>query len=45
MHVVVSIVLVFGAALVLVLGLVGVLRDLLTRGPHDAPLIGDDGTD
>jgi hypothetical protein len=45
MHIFVSIVLVLGAALVLVLGLVDVLRDLIMRGPHDTPLIEDDGTD
>jgi hypothetical protein len=45
MRIFVSIVLVLGAALVLVLGLVSVLRDLITRGPYNAPLIKDDGTD
>jgi hypothetical protein len=32
-----------GGAVVVILALVGVLRDLLTRGPLVAPLVEDDG--
>jgi hypothetical protein len=39
MHIVTAIVLTIGALAFLVLGLVGVLHDLLERGPYDAPLV------
>jgi hypothetical protein len=39
MHIVIAIVLTIGALVFLVLGLVGVLHDLLERGPYDAPLV------
>ena len=39
MHIVTAIVLTIGAPAVLVWGLVGVLNDLLERGPYDAPLV------
>jgi len=41
MHILSSIVLIFGAIIILVLGLVSVLRDLLERSPHQAPVIED----
>jgi hypothetical protein len=39
MHIFLTIVLIFGAIVSLIAGLVGVLRDLIARGPYDAPLI------
>jgi hypothetical protein len=39
MHIVTAIVLTIGALAFLVLGLIGVLHDLLERGPYDAPLV------
>jgi hypothetical protein len=39
MHFVTAIVLAIGALAFLVLGLIGVLHDLLERGPYDAPLV------
>jgi hypothetical protein len=39
MHFVTAIVLAIGALAFLVLGLIGVLHDLLERGPYDAPLL------
>jgi hypothetical protein len=39
MHIVTAIVLTIGALSFLVLGLIGVLHDLLERGPYDAPLV------
>ena len=39
MHMLSSIVLILGAILVLVLGLISVLRDLIERGPYQAPTI------
>jgi hypothetical protein len=39
MHIVSAIVLTIGALAFLVLGLIGVLHDLLERGPYDAPLV------
>lgn len=38
-----SILLAFGAVIVLLVSLISVLRDLLARGPHEAPLIEEDG--
>ena len=43
MHILWSLALIFGALAILVLGLVGVVHDLLQRGPYEAPLIRDDG--
>jgi hypothetical protein len=43
MHILSAMVLILGALIVLVLGLVSVLRDLLERGPYEAPLIQEDG--
>jgi hypothetical protein len=42
MHILSSIVLVLGAIIVLVLGLLSVLRDLIERGPYEAPLVEKD---
>ena len=39
MHIVTAIVLAIGALTFLLLGLIGVLHDLLERGPYDAPLV------
>ena len=39
MHIVTAILLIIGAAAFLVWGLLQVLRDLLERGPYDAPLV------
>ena len=39
MHIVSAIVFTIGALAFLVLGLIGVLHDLLERGPYDAPLV------
>ena len=41
MHIVTAIVLTILALAFLVLGLIGVLQDLLERGPYDAPLVGE----
>ena len=41
MHIVTAIVLAILALVFLVLGLIGVLQDLLERGPYDAPLVGE----
>ena len=38
MHIFLSIALISGALFILILGLASVLRDLLERGPHAAPL-------
>ena len=43
MHILWALVLIFGALTILVLGLVGVVHDLLQRGPYEAPLIRNDG--
>jgi len=43
MHILSSIVLIFGAIIILVLGLVSVLRDLLERSPHQVPVIEEEG--
>jgi len=43
MHVLATVLMGVGAILVLVLGLSSVLRDLLERGPHEPPLLEDDG--
>jgi hypothetical protein len=43
MHILSAMVLILGALIVLVLGLVSVLRDLLERSPYEAPLIQEDG--
>jgi len=42
MHLVWSVGLIIAAVIVLGLALVAVLRDLLLRGPFDAPLLGDE---
>ena len=42
MHIVWSLALIFSALTILVLGLVGVVHDLLQRGPYEPPLISDD---
>jgi hypothetical protein len=42
MHILVSVLLIVAALTVLVLGLVGVVHDLLDRGPYETPLIKDD---
>ena len=42
MHILTSLLLIVGALTVLVLGLVGVVPDLLERGPYEAPLIKND---
>jgi len=39
MHILWSLTLIVGALTVLVMGLVGVVHDLLQRGPYEAPLI------
>jgi hypothetical protein len=39
MHIVTAIVLTIGALAFLVFGVIRVLRDLLERGPYDAPLV------
>jgi len=39
MHIFTGIILIIGALLFLVLGLLQVLHDLLERGPYDAPLV------
>jgi hypothetical protein len=39
MHILSSIILILGALIVLILGLVSVLHDLLERGPYEVPLI------
>jgi hypothetical protein len=39
MHILWSLVLIVGALTILVMGLVGVVHDLLLRGPYEAPLI------
>jgi hypothetical protein len=41
MHIFATIGLIVCALLFLVVGLVGVLQDLLVRGPHDVPLLQD----
>ncbi len=43
MHILWSVALIVGAMTILVLGLVGVVQDLLQRGPYEAPLIRNDG--
>jgi hypothetical protein len=43
MRILSSTLLTLGAVIVLILSLVSVLRDLLARGPHRAPLLEDDG--
>lgn len=43
MHILWSLALIFGALTILVLGLIGVVHDLLQRGPYEAPLIRNDG--
>jgi hypothetical protein len=43
MHMLWSILLIIGAILSLVLGLFGVLRDLIDRSPYQAPVIQEDG--
>jgi hypothetical protein len=43
MHILWSLALIFGALTILVLGLVGVVHDLLQRGPYEAPLVRNDG--
>jgi hypothetical protein len=43
MHIIWSLALIFGALIILVLGLVRVVYDLLQRGPYEPPLIRDDG--
>jgi hypothetical protein len=43
MHILWSLALIVGALTILVLGLVGVVQDLLQRGPYEAPLIRNDG--
>ena len=43
MHIFSTLLLAFGAVIVLVVALAAVLRDLLARGPHEAPQIEDDG--
>jgi hypothetical protein len=43
MHILWSLALIFGALTILVLGLVGVVHDLLQRGPYEAPVIRNDG--
>jgi hypothetical protein len=42
MHIFSSIVLTLGAIIVLILGLISVLRDLIERGPYQAPTIDDE---
>jgi hypothetical protein len=42
MQILTSILLALGAFVSLALGLASVLRDLLDRSPHDAPLVHDD---
>ena len=41
MHILMMIAVMMAALALLVLGLVGVLQDLLERGPYDAPLVED----
>jgi hypothetical protein len=43
MHIFMSIAMILAGILILVVGLIQVLRDLLARSPHEAPLIEDDG--
>jgi hypothetical protein len=43
MHILSSIVLIFGAVIILVLGLIMVLRDLIARSPYQAPIIEEGG--
>jgi hypothetical protein len=43
MHILGSIVLILGATIILVLGLISVLRDLIERSPHQGPVIEEDG--
>jgi hypothetical protein len=43
MHILSSIVLILGAIIILVLGLISVLRDLIERSPHEAPIIDEQG--
>jgi hypothetical protein len=43
MHILWSLALILGALAILVMGLVGVVHDLLQRGPYEPPLIRNDG--
>ena len=43
MHILWSLVLIVGALTILIMGLMGVVHDLLQRGPYEAPLIRNDG--
>ena len=43
MHILWSLALIVGSLTILVMGLVGVVHDLLQRGPYEPPLIRDDG--
>ncbi len=43
MHIMTSFAMILGAAAVILVALLRVLRDLLTRGPHAPPLVQDDG--
>jgi len=45
MHIVSLFLLVGGAILLLGLGIVGLIHDLAGRGPHEAPLVDEDGLD
>jgi len=43
MHILWSVALIVGALTILIMGLVGVVHDLLQRGPYEPPLIRNDG--